>query len=114
MRVLCSSVLVFEAIVAGLFIPVAYYSGIVAHGSAAAWIGAVLAVLCIVAVALLSRPFGVALGWLVQVLLLACGFVVPMMFALGLIFGALWWAALRYGRRADAARATHADPQAES
>ncbi len=114
MRVLCSSVLVFEAIVAGLFIPVAYFSGIVANGATAAWIGAVLAVLCIIAAAVVTRPYGVALGWIVQVLVLACGFVVPMMFALGLVFGALWWAALRYGRRADAARATHANPPAGS
>ena len=42
--------------------------------------------------------------------MLACGFVVPMMFALGLVFGALWWAALRYGRRADAARANPCQP----
>ncbi|MFI0432396.1 MAG: DUF4233 domain-containing protein [Candidatus Nanopelagicales bacterium] len=114
MRVLCASVLVFEAIIAGLFIPVAYFSGVVANGATAAWIGAALAVLCIVAAAVVTRPFGVALGWTVQILLLACGFVVPMMFALGLIFAALWWAALRYGRRADAARATHAGPRAES
>ena len=91
MRVLCSSVLVFEAIVAGLFIPVAYFSGIVANGATAAWIGAVLAVLCIIAAAVVTRPYGVALGWIVQVLVLACGFVVPMMFAAVVLLAGGGW-----------------------
>ncbi|MDQ1245701.1 MAG: hypothetical protein QG597_68 [Actinomycetota bacterium] len=86
-----------------LFIPVAYFTGIAADGPTAAWVGAGLAVLCVVAAGLVARPFGVALGWVVQVLVIATGVLVPMMVALGGIFAVLWWVAIRYGRRADAA-----------
>lgn len=105
MRVLGTSVLVFEAIVMALFIPVAYFLGQAADGPTAAWLGAGLVVLCIVAAGLVTRPFGVILGWTVQVLVIACGFVVPAMFFVGGIFAALWWAAVRFGRKADAADA---------
>lgn len=105
MRVLGASVLILEAIMVALFIPVAYFTGIAADGSAAVWVGVGLALLCVVAAGLVTRPFGVALGWLVQVLVIATGILVPMMFLLGGIFAALWWTAIRYGRRADAASA---------
>ncbi len=108
MRVLGTSVLAFEAIVAALFIPVAYFSGLVTNGATAAWAGAILAVLCIVAAGTIMRPYGVALGWAVQVLFVAAGLIVPLMYILGLVFAALWWGALRYGREADRARARRA------
>jgi hypothetical protein len=102
MKVMGASVLVFEAIVVGLFIPVAYFNGFVADGIAAVWAGGALVLLCLVAAALVRRPFGVALGWVVQALILATGVFVPMMIVLGGLFTALWWAAIHYGRRADA------------
>ena len=42
------------------------------------------------------------MGWLVQVLLVLSGFWVPMMFLVGIIFGAIWFAALHFGAQADA------------
>lgn len=108
MKVLGTSVLVFEALVMALFIPVAYFLGEAADGPTAAWLGAGLVVLCIVASAVVTRRFGIALGWVVQVLVVACGFVVPGMFLLGGIFAALWWAAVHFGRKADAADAVRA------
>lgn len=104
MRVLGTSVLVFEAIVMGLFIPVAYFTGRGIDGPTAAWIGVGLVVLCLVAAGMVTRPGGIALGWLVQVLVIACGFVVIDMFVMGAIFAALWWAAVHYGRNVDALR----------
>lgn len=104
MRVLGTSVLIFEAIVMALFIPVAYFTGRTVEGPTAAWIGVGLVVLCIVAAGMVTRPGGIVLGWIVQVLVIASGFVVPDMFVVGAIFGGLWWAAVHYGRKVDAMR----------
>jgi len=105
MRVLGTSVLIFEAIVAGLFIPVAYFTGRGISGSTAIWLGVGLVVLCLVAAAMVGRPGGVAIGWLVQVLVVACGFFVLDMFFIGAVFAGLWWAAMHYGRQVDELRA---------
>ncbi|MDQ1307889.1 MAG: hypothetical protein QG671_3723 [Actinomycetota bacterium] len=106
MKVLGTSVLVFEAIVVALFIPVAYFTGAATDGSTAAWLGGGLAIACLVGAGMVTRPGGIAVGWAIQVLVLACGFVVPLMFVLGGMFAALWWAAVRFGRKADAATRT--------
>lgn len=56
---------------------------------------------------LCGRPGGYLAGSIVQVVLIAGGFVVPMMFAVGAIFAALWFVALRLGGRIDAERAAY-------
>ena len=48
---------------------------------------------------------GIPLGWALQIALIASGFVVPAMFFLGVLFAALWWASVHYGRRIDEAKA---------
>ena len=88
MKVLGTSVLVFEAIVVALFIPVAYFTGAATDGSTAAWLGGGLAIACLVGAGMVTRPGGIAVGWAIQVLVLACGFVVPLMFVLGGMFAA--------------------------
>lgn len=103
MRVLGSSVLVFEAIIALLFIPVAYFAA--DRGMVAVWAGLAVAVLAVLAAGLITRPYGVALGWVVQVLILACGVLSPWMFVVGGIFAVLWWAAIHFGRKAERIRA---------
>ena len=60
------------------------------------------ALLCVVAAGMLRTRAGYLLGWVVQLLLVASGFWVPMMFAVGVVFVALWLMALRQGGRADA------------
>ena len=65
------------------------------------WVGLLLVLVCLLAAGLVARPFGVALGWVVQVLVIATAVLVPMMVVLGLVFAVLWWAAIHYGRRAD-------------
>jgi fatty acid desaturase len=67
--------------------------GVVAGGAA---------VLCLLAAGLLRARIGYLLGWAVQVLLVLSGFWVPMMFFVGLLFCAIWFAALHYGAQADA------------
>ena len=53
-----------------------------------------------------STPF--RLGWLVQVASIALGFVIPMMFVLGVIFGALWAGAYFLGAKIDREKAERA------
>jgi len=64
-------------------------------------IGSLLAVLCILDAGLLRRPWGVTLGWALQIATFACAFVVPMMLLVGVLFGALWLTALNQGRAMD-------------
>ena len=63
--------------------------------------GSLLALLCVLDAALLRRPWGVTLGWVLQVATLACALIVPMMLPVGLVFGALWLTTLVQGRRMD-------------
>ncbi len=64
-------------------------------------IGSVLAVVCILDAGLLRRPWGVTVGWVLQLATLATAFVVPAMLPIGLLFGALWLTALVQGRTMD-------------
>jgi hypothetical protein len=63
--------------------------------------GSLLAMLCILDAGLLRRPWGVTLGWVLQIATVACAFIVPVMLLVGLLFGALWVTALVQGRRMD-------------
>lgn len=76
-------------------------------------VGLVLAVLCVVAAGTLRRPWGVTLGWAVQCATLLAGFVLPMMFVVGLMFLALWVTALVQGRKMDALTASHEETSAQ-
>ncbi|MFI6385776.1 DUF4233 domain-containing protein [Nonomuraea sp. NPDC050547] len=100
MRRLGASVLGMEAIMAGLITPVAItVSGVAPALAMVAGLG--LAVLCVVAIGLLKRPVGYVVGSLVQVLAIATGFLVSMMFFLGAIFAALWITAIFVARRVE-------------
>lgn len=71
-------------------------------------LGTGLAILCVLAAGSMRRPWGVALGWLVQAATLASAVIVPMMAVAGLIFLALWVASLLKGSRVDATDAQRA------
>jgi len=75
--------------------------------SAIWWLGGITSVVLIVLSGLVGRPGGYALGWVAQVAVLAGGFVVPMMFAIGGLFVVLWIVALRLGGRIDRERAEY-------
>ena len=107
MRMFCASVLFFEAIIVALAIPVAI-TLTDADTALVAWGFGALAVACLLCAGLLGRPWGVALGWVLQVCVLLTGLVVPAMLILGVVFGGLWVAAIRYGRRVDAIKAARA------
>lgn len=103
MRSLASIVLGFEALVLALVTPVMIS---VAHISASTALPVCLglALLAIVAAGLLRNQVGYALGWMVQVGAVGLGFVVPVMFVLGLAFAGFWVMAIVLGRRIDEAK----------
>lgn len=66
--------------------------------------GALMAVLVVLS-RMPGRPGGYLAGSLVQVVVLALGLLVPMMFLVGAVFVGLWVAGLRLGARIDRERA---------
>ncbi|NDZ78464.1 DUF4233 domain-containing protein [Streptomyces sp. SID10853] len=107
MRTLCASTLIGEFFVIG-------FAGLVAMKGdlpeATVWtvcgIGMLLSVLLC---GMLSRPGAVQIGWALQIALVASGFIVPVMFILGVAFAGLWWASVHYGRIIDTAKARWAE-----
>jgi len=63
--------------------------------------GAVVIVLMLVAIPPLRYRVGYWLGWLVQLVVVASGFVVGMLFIVGAIFTAIWAYAMITGARLD-------------
>ncbi|HEY8482838.1 MAG TPA: DUF4233 domain-containing protein [Spirillospora sp.] len=100
-RRLFATVLACEAIVIALAIPVAV-SVIHVDGATAGAVCGGLAVVCLVLAGLLRFSWAVPAGTVVQALIIATGFMVPAMFFLGVVFGALWATAIWLGRKADA------------
>ncbi|MFI6623816.1 DUF4233 domain-containing protein [Streptomyces sp. NPDC050528] len=113
MRTLCSSTLIGEFFVIG-------FAGLVAMKDpdlTASTVWTVCGIAMFLSVALcgvVTRPGGIALGWALQVALIASGFVVPSMFFLGAVFAALWWASVHYGRKIDEAKARFAAQAAQA
>jgi hypothetical protein len=100
-RRLCATVLIMEAIVIGLAIPVALTVEHASRGPAAL-AGAVLVAGAMLLAVLAARgPLRLVLagGSLLQVLVLAAGVVVPAMFFLGAVFALLWGTGIGLGRR---------------
>jgi Protein of unknown function (DUF4233) len=103
-RRLCSTVLIMEAVVIGLAIPVAITIAHT-HRGPAALAGGVLAGAAVLLAAVVGRPrFGWALaaGSLLQAAVIATGVIVPVMYALGAIFAGLWATAIWLARRYQA------------
>jgi len=103
-RSMCAAILALEAVV--LFLTGVVSIGMTDLGAGPALgMGVGLGLFCVLAAGLLGRPAGYALGWLVQVVSLALGFVVATMFFLGAVFAALWATAYFLGRRIDEEKA---------
>lgn len=107
MKVLGTTVLSMEAVIVMLATLVAANGGSVANPGLAYVCGGLLMVAMLLAIGTLRRPWGVAVGWVLQVLMLAFGFVVPVMWIIGGIFAALWFLAVRNGQRVDRLREQH-------
>jgi len=105
-KVLAPAILLLEAIVVGLAIPVAVVVG--GGGARAAWVLGALTLVLVVASGVARRPQGVAIGWVCQVLVLLAGFVVPALAFVGLVFLGVWVVAVIYGGKADRIAAARA------
>jgi len=118
MRAIAASVLVFEALVVALAIPVAITLSDTDPVAAIVG-GGLVALACLVVAGMLRRPLGYQLGWGLQVVVVATGFVVPAMFFLGALFAVLWGVGLAVGRKGERieaelrAQAEAADPGPE-
>jgi hypothetical protein len=64
-------------------------------------VGSLLAVLCILDAGLLRQPWGITVGWVLQLATLACAVIVPSMVLVGVVFGGLWLTALVQGHKMD-------------
>ena len=100
-RQLCGTVLVFEAIVIGLAIPVAI---VLEHANRAlaGGVGGALAVCAVLIGGVVGRPrmaWALVAGTVLQFLVIASGVVVSAMYTLGAIFAALWFTGIWLARR---------------
>ncbi|MGW1889111.1 DUF4233 domain-containing protein [Streptomyces sp. NPDC002004] len=111
MRTLCASTLIGEFFVIGFAGLVAMKDPDLSMGTVWTVSGVAMA-LCVLLCGMLTRPGGVQLGWALQIALIASGYVVPMMYILGVVFAALWWCSVHFGRKIDAAKAAFAAAQA--
>jgi hypothetical protein len=64
-------------------------------------IGSLLTMICILDAGMMRRPWGITLGWSLQLATLACALIVPAMLPVGLLFGVLWLTALVQGHQMD-------------
>jgi hypothetical protein len=94
---ICSIVLGFESVI--MFLATLAVFGLkalpwpIALGG-----GAALCVLLLATIPLLNRPFGIALGWVLQAIILASALLVPLMLIVALLFGGMWvFAVIRGG-----------------
>lgn len=101
MKVLGSAVLAMEVIVMGFAVLLASKN----ESDELLILGGIIAFLLIIAAGMLRKRSGWILGSLLQVAMLAYGFVTTPLFFLGALFGGLWVAAIVVGRKGEAARA---------
>jgi hypothetical protein len=112
MLAMCAGVLGLESV--ALFLTAPVLISLTDVGTPLGWaIGIGLALLCVLGAALMRRGVGIWIGHLVQVLAIALGFVVPVMFVLGGMFALLWILALVLGRRVDEAKALRAAQESQ-
>ena len=109
-RRLAAMVLAFEAITCGLAIAVA---ATVTQSDRAVQLLTFIAVTAVLASAVLRRPFGFAIGWALQAVMLGAILFVPAFAFVAIPFAVLWWFCLRVGGRIDREREQlHGDPAA--
>ncbi|MFF5142066.1 DUF4233 domain-containing protein [Streptomyces sp. NPDC013157] len=107
MRTLCSSTLIGEFFVIGFAALVAMKDPDLSTSTV--WLVSGIAMfLCLALCGVITRPAGIALGWALQIALIASGIFVPTMYFMGAIFAGLWWASVHYGRKIDEAKARFA------
>ncbi len=76
-------------------------------------VGIALSIVLVLACAVLSKPWGIAVGWALQLVLILTGFAEPTMFIVGILFAICWWYGIRAGMRIDREVAQRDREQAE-
>jgi hypothetical protein len=99
---LASAVLVMESFTVGFALLLAMKS----HTSGAIIYGASIAILLILSAGLLKARSGWIFASVLQIAMLAFGFVLPAFFIVGTLFVGLWIAAILVGRKGEAIRAS--------
>ncbi|MGO4147524.1 DUF4233 domain-containing protein [Paenarthrobacter sp. YAF11_1] len=109
-----STVLLLEAFVAffGTLAVFGLRRGEVAPGLILG-VGIALSVVLVLACAVLSKPWGIAVGWALQLVLILTGFAEPTMFIVGILFAICWWYGIRAGMRIDREAAQRDREQAQ-
>lgn len=117
-RSLASIVLAFETIV--VFLAALVIWGLAQGGTDQAlpsWValaaGGVIILGLVATMGLLRYEWAYVLGWALQVLIVASGFINPAMFVVGALFGGMWWYCMVAGSRIDRERAAFAAPGKE-
>ncbi|WP_460795088.1 DUF4233 domain-containing protein [Microbacterium sp. GXF0217] len=108
-------VLGFEAIVVFLGGLTIFGLRVLPDGVADWWAivgGAVVALACIAIAGLITKPWAISAGWVVQVIVALSAFLVPAMLMVVLVFGGMWTYATIMGARVDARRPTQ--PETDS
>ncbi|HUN30659.1 MAG TPA: DUF4233 domain-containing protein [Trebonia sp.] len=108
MRRLCGTVLGMEAVVVALCIVPAMALEHV-RGGVAGGIGGGIAIIAILLAGFVGRPkmgWALVAGSILQLLVIAAGIVLPVMYALGAIFAALWITGIWLARKWEASAPT--------
>ena len=68
--------------------------------------GAILGLACIVVAGMITRPWAITAGWVIQAIIALSALLVPAILFVVLIFGGMWGYATIMGARLDARRPT--------
>lgn len=98
---MASAVLVMESLTMGFALLLAKDDA----SSTALWLGGVLAIVLLLTPGLLKRKIGFQIGSVLQIGLIAYGYVEFTMYFLGALFAALWIIAIVLGRKGEAIKA---------
>ncbi|MBO0979871.1 DUF4233 domain-containing protein [Microbacterium sp. SD291] len=66
--------------------------------------GAIMGLACIVVAGMITRPWAITAGWVIQAIIALSAFLVPAILFVVLIFGGMWGYATIMGARLDARR----------
>ncbi|VXC17675.1 DUF4233 domain-containing protein [Aeromicrobium sp. 9AM] len=113
MRGMCAAMLLLEAVILALAVPVMISVEDVSTPLALTS-GLGLAVLCLLTAGALRRPQAYLVGHAIQLGAIALGFLITAMFFVGAMFAALWFGAFFLGKRIEEDKARWAREARES